>query len=137
VTPGRNVLTRPFGSVGCDRTTDRAPSRCRIGRYPVQPKGAVTISQATPRHQVPVALHGEQPGRLDTAPGGVAERCQLVSAGTAASQKSSFLPVEPLTRPRSAMNSSSNGSSGVPPSSIRISKRTWPGFLAIALPSSP
>lgn len=50
------------------------------------------------------------------------EQAQL-SAGTTASQKSSLRPVEPLTRPRSAMNSSSNGSVGVPLWSMRISQR--------------
>ena len=36
--------------------------------------------------------------------------------------------------PRSATNSSSDGSVGVPPWSTRITRRTRPGFLAIALP---
>jgi hypothetical protein len=40
---------------------------------------------------------------------------QPVSAGTAAAQKSSLRPVEPLTTPRKARNSSSDGSVGVPP----------------------
>jgi hypothetical protein len=60
-----------------------------------------------------------------------------LSAGTAASQKSSLRPVEPFTNPRSARRSSSNGSVGVPPWSTRSSNLTWPGFLAIALPFSP
>ena len=34
-------------------------------------------------------------------------------------------------------NSSSDGSVGVPPWSTRNSNRTWPGFLAMALPSGP
>ena len=38
-----------------------------------------------------------------------------LSAGSAASQKSSLRPVEPFTCPRSARNSSSSGSVGVPP----------------------
>ena len=59
-----------------------------------------------------------------------------LSAGTAASQKSSLRPVEPLTS-SSARTSSSDGSVGVPPWSMRISIRIWPGFLPITLPSGP
>jgi hypothetical protein len=59
-----------------------------------------------------------------------------VSAGTAASQKSSLRPVEPFTS-SSERTTSSDGSLGVPPWSTSSSTRIWPGFLAIALPFSP
>src|SRR5215212_1977839 len=62
---------------------------------------------------------------------------QPTSTGTTAAQKSSFRPVDPFTKPRSSMNSSSDGSVGVPPWSTRNSNRTWPGFLARSLPSGP
>jgi integrase len=65
------------------------------------------------------------------------ERLGHPIAATMAAQKSSLRPVDPLTRPRSSMTSSSNGSVGVPPSSRSISPLIWPGFLAIALPSCP
>ena len=62
-------------------------------------------------------------------------RSQL-SAATAAVQKSSLRPVDSLTTPRSAMNSSSNGSVGVPPWSTRIAKRVFGNrFAAISTAS--
>jgi hypothetical protein len=54
-----------------------------------------------------------------------------------AEQKSSVLPVDPFTMPRKSISSSSDGSLGVPPWSIKTSNRIWPGFLAMALPSGP
>jgi hypothetical protein len=71
-------------------------------------------------------FHG--PFRWPVEAGGLTQPTRLtshqLSAGTAASQKSSLRPVEPLTIPRSAKNSSSEGLAGVPPLSTRNLNRT-------------
>jgi hypothetical protein len=115
----------------CPTRTDRPPRR-----HWQHPRLITTPSQ-----HATVGLRDRGRSRPDGATlGGVLGRReggQPRSTGTTASQKSSVRPVGPLTMPRNSSCSSSDGSAGVPPLSMRTSNRIWPGVLAMALPSGP
>jgi hypothetical protein len=116
------VAPLPFGGsrsdVGADRASADAWSSSAAG---------VSFRGSTRSHRSETGSIDGRPLRSSTAGSrsgrarggrtGLAHppRSHQVSAGTAASQKSSLRPVEPLTTPRSARNSSSNGSVCVPP----------------------
>jgi hypothetical protein len=88
----------------------------------------LNLARATKGQKLHREARGDEPGvafylrieERELEAGGLNEPARLtshqpVSAGTAAAQKSSLRPVEPLTTPRKARNSPSDGSVGVPP----------------------